>query len=51
MKIKCTAKLPSGKVCESEELDEGTTGKILCHTCTNFLMLVPIGTHAGQIDL
>ena len=44
MKIKCTAKLPSGEVCESENLDEGVTGKILCHDCKNFLMLVTIGT-------
>jgi hypothetical protein len=44
MKIKCTAKKTNGEICSSENLDEGTTGKILCHDCKNFLMLVPIGT-------
>jgi hypothetical protein len=48
MKIKCTATLSSGRICESENLDEGTTGKILCHNCKNYLMLVTIGTHLAQ---
>ncbi len=32
--------------CESDNLDQSTTGKILCHSCKNFLMLVKLGFHS-----
>ena len=29
--------------CDSDDLDQGTTGKIICHGCQDFLMIVRIG--------
>ena len=39
MKPKCKG-IKDGKICGSEQLDEGTDGKILCHKCGAIMVLM-----------
>lgn len=43
MKPKCPCILPDGKICGSENLDQGLNERILCHDCKQFSILVRLG--------
>lgn len=42
MKIKCPGYKKDGTPCESEDLDQGVNGRILCHKCSTYSMIVRV---------
>jgi len=39
MKIKCPGYKKDGSLCESENLDQGMNGRILCHDCGEYSII------------